>query len=191
MAGRSGGGPGLPARRPGAAGPGEWEGWGKGRGLSPLEIHSYTPLATCRASAALETPGSLGSPSWGRVPGGFPRQLRPTSGLPIPRVSGTPPSPRCRGARAPSQAPQCLPPLYIPGVSASAPQVLLSSPGFPPILTPPHTRSPLLRGSTSGLSPMRQFFKGSPWPTPLPDLSLLLVWREQRRDWGQDPWLGY
>lgn len=113
MAGRSGGGPGLPARRPGAAGPGEWEGWGKGRGLSPLEIHSYTPLATCRASAALETPGSLGSPSWGRVPGGFPRQLRPTSGLPIPRVSGTPPSPRCRGARAPSQAPQCLPPLYI------------------------------------------------------------------------------
>lgn len=157
------GAPGLPAGRPDAAGPGEWVGWGKGRELSPLKTHSCTPPASCpapRAPAALARParaGSLGHPA--------AIQLCPCRVSPFPRVGGTAPSPRRRGARAPSLAPRASCALLL-GVSASAP------PGPPgPLVIPwvppdPHfcTRFPHRRVSTSGLSPYQLFFifRGSP-----------------------------
>lgn len=105
-AGRNGGGAGLPAGRPDRAGPGEWVGRGKGRELSLLETHSYTPPASClprapRAARALPTAaGSLGASrgssvwptSWlPRTPGlrgptlfPVPRRASPLPGTPVP-----------------------------------------------------------------------------------------------------------
>lgn len=163
MAGLSGGARGLPAGRPGAAGPGEWVAWGKGRELSPLKTHSYPPAASCPA------PGIRAAPALplGPAPGGLRRQVSLSAScvrLPHPGVSAAAPSPRCRGARAPSQAPRASLRATHWEFPPRLPQVPLSSPGFPQILTPPHAHSPLRRGSTSGLSPCQLFFmfRGSP-----------------------------
>lgn len=153
---RAAGAQGLPAGRPGAAGPGEWVGWGKERELSPLRIHSFTPPGSCSAPGA---PGSPGSALWGQLLGASrSSSVLPASGLPQPPgLRGRTLSPVPRRA-SPLPGTPCLLALYIPGVSASAPQVPLSSLGFPHILTPPHTYSPLHRGSTSGLSLFQLFF---------------------------------
>ena len=95
---------GLPAGRPDAADPGEWVGWGKGRELSPLKTRSRTSPASCPAPvapAALALPARTGSVG---PPAAIQFCLCPVS--PFLWGSGTAPSPRRRGARAPSQAPR-------------------------------------------------------------------------------------
>nr|CAI9706932.1 unnamed protein product [Rangifer tarandus platyrhynchus] len=72
VAGLSGRVSGLPAGRPGAAGPGERVGRGRGRELSSLEINSWTSPASCPASGAL---GSSGSARRDWLTGGLLRQL--------------------------------------------------------------------------------------------------------------------
>lgn len=113
-------------------------GWRKGRELSPLRIHSFTPRpaagsrAPQAASALSAGAGSLGPPAAVQF------RLRPGSLL--PRVFRTAPSPWCRGARAPLPGTPSLPALYIPGVSASAPPGPLVTPWVPPDRPPsPHT----------------------------------------------------
>lgn len=142
-AGRRGGGSELPAGRPGAAGSGERVGRGRGHELSPLEIHSYTSLASCPAPGALDRSGSARR---GRLPGGLLPQLS-SAFLRVPHPRGRWGPHPLRGAAARE------PPPRHPSASLRStyrefpprlPQVPLSSPGFPQILTPPHTHTPFL-----------------------------------------------
>lgn len=130
MAGLSGGARGLPAGRPGAAGPGEWVAWGKGRELSPLKTHSYPPAASCPAPGIRQLQLSL----WGRLPGasgGRSLCLRPASGFPTLGLCGRTLSPVPRRA-SPLPGTPCLPARYRLGVSASAPPGPLVIPWVPP-----------------------------------------------------------
>lgn len=106
--------------------------WGGGRGAN-CHLSKPTPTRP-RPAARPRRPGQLGlCPPW-PAPWGPPAaaQFGLPPGLSVLQVSGTPPSPRRRGARAPSQAPQCLPVLYGPGVSAWAPPGPLVTPWASP-----------------------------------------------------------
>lgn len=167
---RAAGAQGLPAGRPGAAGPGEWVGWGKERELSPLRIHSFTPPASC---SVLGAPGSPGSALWGsslEPPAAVQFCLRP--GSPSSWVSGAAPSPRCRGARAPSQAPRAS----LRSTYREFPPRLPRSPCHPlgsPISLPLHTHTPPFievppLGSllSSSFSFSKVLFSWAPGPLP-------------------------
>lgn len=119
-------------------------GWG-GEGGASCHLSKYTPVrprlvgwprAPWVAWALPARAGSLGASRGSSV--------RPTSGFPIPRVTGPPPASLwCRGARAPSQAPQCLPALYITGsfrLGSPGPLVISWVPPDPHPST--HTRPP-------------------------------------------------
>lgn len=138
-------------------------GWGGEKGAS---CHLLKPTPTRPWPAA--RPQALGSSGSARsqLPGGFPRQFS-SAYLRAPASPGSPGPHPLLGAAARE------PPPRHPSASLRFPfrefpprllRVLLSSPGFPQILTPPHTHSPLPRGSTFGLSPWQLFSfpKGPP-----------------------------
>lgn len=130
-------------------------------------------------------PGSYGSARWGRLPGASGgRSVLPTSGFPILRVSGASPSPRCRCARAPSQAP-CAP--HTGSFRLGSPRSPLipwiPSDPHPSIHTTPSQRFHLWALSLPALFHFRRFpllpSAGLPIP-PFPlGPSLLLIRREQ------------
>lgn len=126
-AGRSGGG--RACLLGGRARRAQVSGWGGTRGAS-CRVSKPTPT---RPRASRRLPGarsSLGySPELGSPgsPAAAPFGLCPPS-----RAGPRAPPPPCRGARAPSRAPQCFSALGRPGFPPRLPQVSLSSPGSPP-----------------------------------------------------------
>lgn len=192
MAGLSGGARGLPAGRPGAAGPGEWVAWGKGRELSPLETHSYPPAASCPAPGIRQLQLSL----WGRLPGasgGRSFCLRPASGFPTPGSLRPHPLPGAAAREPPPRHP--VPPcaLHTGSFRLGSPR----SPGHPlgsPRSSPLRTHTPRfvevpplgspLASSFSRSEVPPALFSGAPDPSfPLGPLRLL-VRRELCPDLG-------
>lgn len=118
-------------------------GWGGEKGAS---CHLLKPTPTRPWPAARpQALGSSGS-ARGQLPGGFPRQFS-SAYLRAPASPGSPGPHPLLGAAARE------PPPRHPSASLRFPfrefpprllRVLLSSPGFPQILTPPHTHSPFL-----------------------------------------------
>lgn len=116
-------------------------GWGGERSAS---CHlSESTLSRPRAAARPRVPRAAralpcGASSWG-PPAAV--QFCPRPGSPSPRVSGAAPSPRCRGARAPSQAPRAS----LRSTYREFPPRLPRSPCHPlgsPISLPLHTHTP-------------------------------------------------